>query len=275
MRRRVPTLACCVVAVWLSLSVCLPSEARRAGRDPEKLLELKVRGVTLDPHSEAPIVVLEDVQGHRAFPIWIGMNEAQAIALTLQGAHTPRPLTHALLRNILATLRVDVERVVINDLRDNTFYALIFLRRGQERHTIDARPSDAIALALGVQAPLYVTDKVLQAVRTVTLPAVPPKPSVTKQLGLHVQELDARLARLFDLPSPEGVLVSFVEEGSPAERSGVQRGDVITAVDATRIKSIADLLAALHTKTGGETVVLHLQRHRQARQVRLVLPAGQ
>ena len=127
----------------------------------------------------------------------------------MEGVSTPRPLTHVLLHNILTDLNVKIARIIITDMQENTFYATLLLRQGNKTLTIDARPSDAIALALHVHAPVFVTKKLLDVVRTVTLqePAAPLLSS-TKTLGMHIQNLDATLASFFHLAKADGVLVS-------------------------------------------------------------------
>ena len=126
------------------------------------MLEMKVRGLTLDPLSNMALVILRDLEGNRALPIWVGIPEANAIALEIEQVPTPRPMTHDLIKNILEGMNASVTRVVVNDLRDSTFYATISLSlQGKEFH-IDARPSDAIAVALRVRAPIYVTPEVIE-----------------------------------------------------------------------------------------------------------------
>ena len=125
-------------------------------------LEMQIKGLMIDPVSQSPIIVLRDATGDAVLPIWVGIFEANAIAVMLERIAPPRPMTHDLLRSLLDTLRARVERVVITDLRDNTFYALIHLLRGDERLAVDARPSDAMALALRTNAPIFVEDAVLE-----------------------------------------------------------------------------------------------------------------
>lgn len=125
-------------------------------------IEMKVKGLMIDPVSNMPIVILKKPDGDAVLPIWVGIFEANAIALQLEHIVSPRPMTHDLLTSVIGTLRARVERIVITDLRDNTFYALIHLLRGEERFTVDSRPSDAIALALRVQVPIYVEEAVLE-----------------------------------------------------------------------------------------------------------------
>ena len=112
------------------------------------LIEMTIKGLMVDPVTNMPIVILKDKEGDRVLPIWVGIFEANAIALQIENVATPRPMTHDLLRNIIADLEGQVDRVVVCDLKDNTFFALIHLTVKGERVAIDARPSDAIALSL-------------------------------------------------------------------------------------------------------------------------------
>jgi uncharacterized protein len=131
------------------------------------LIEMTIKGLMIDPITNMPIVILRDDEGQRILPIWVGVFEANAIALQLENVETPRPMTHDLLKNVLSELHAGVERVVVNDLRENTFYALIYVRVGDSPLTIDARPSDAIALALRTRSPIYVEDHVIDSARSV------------------------------------------------------------------------------------------------------------
>ena len=130
---------------------------------------MKVTGLTIDPFTNMPIIILKDMDEKSALPIWIGLIEASAIATELEKIKLARPMTHDLLKNILQALSVRVERVEVNDLADNTFYARIHLTSGDREHVIDSRPSDAIALALRVGAPIYVDRSVIDKSRQVDL----------------------------------------------------------------------------------------------------------
>ena len=125
-------------------------------------IEMKIKGLVVDPISKMPIVVLEDPASDRMLPIWIGVFEANAIALKIEKIATPRPMTHDLIKNFLDDLDVVVDRIVINDVRDNTFYALIYCRHQEQGLVIDSRPSDAIALSLRTQAPIFVEEEVIE-----------------------------------------------------------------------------------------------------------------
>ena len=130
------------------------------------LIEMTIKGLMVDPVTNMPIVILKDKQGDRVLPIWVGIFEANAIALQIENVATPRPMTHDLLRNIITDLDGQVDRVVVCDLKDNTFYAIIHLTVRGERVAIDARPSDAIALALRTKAPIFVEDSVIERAKS-------------------------------------------------------------------------------------------------------------
>jgi bifunctional DNase/RNase len=134
-----------------------------------ELVAMSIKGLMLDPVSNSPIVVLKDDDERFFLPIWVGIFEANAIALQLENITTPRPMTHDLLRNMIAELNARVLRIVINELRDSTFFAQIRIAIGTDRTLeVDARPSDAIALALRTEAPIYVAQSVLEQAQTIT-----------------------------------------------------------------------------------------------------------
>jgi len=128
-------------------------------------IEMKIKGLMIDPMSQNPIIVLQAPEGDSVLPIWVGLFEANAIALQLEKIETPRPMTHDLLKSLVGHLQADIEKVVITDLKDNTFYAEIHLNQGGKARTIDSRPSDAIALALRAEAPIFVEQDVIDRAR--------------------------------------------------------------------------------------------------------------
>jgi bifunctional DNase/RNase len=123
---------------------------------------MKVEGLLFDPRSGMYILLLKDIQGNETLPIWIGKPEADAIALSLGKVVTPRPMTHDLIRNIVNGLSVRVMRIVITEIIDNTYYALVYIEQNGTEVAIDSRPSDAIALALRVSVPIYVDERVIE-----------------------------------------------------------------------------------------------------------------
>ncbi|MGZ4790058.1 MAG: bifunctional nuclease family protein [Terriglobales bacterium] len=125
-------------------------------------VEMKIRGLMMDPVTNMPVVILKGTEGESVLPIWVGIYEANAIALEMEKVATPRPMTHDLLKNLLIGLDAQVRKVVVNDLRDDTFYAVIWLEREGNSISIDSRPSDALALALRCDCPIFVEDEVLK-----------------------------------------------------------------------------------------------------------------
>ncbi len=128
-------------------------------------VEMKIRGLMMDPVTNMPIVILKDVQGNAILPIWVGIYEANAIALEIEKVSTPRPMTHDLIRSLLHGLEASVRKVVVNELKDDTFYAMIWLEKDGQLISVDSRPSDALAVALRLDCPIYVEDVVLNSSR--------------------------------------------------------------------------------------------------------------
>jgi len=131
-------------------------------------VEMKIRGLMMDPVTNMPIVILKDVGGNTVLPIWVGVYEANAIALEIEKVATPRPMTHDLIKSLLLGLNTALRKVVVSELKDDTFYAVIWLDREGELISVDSRPSDALALALRLDCPIYVEDQVLKTSSKVT-----------------------------------------------------------------------------------------------------------
>lgn len=128
-------------------------------------VEMKIRGLMMDPATNMPIVVLKDVSGNAILPIWVGIYEANAIALEIEKVSTPRPMTHDLIKLMLLGMDTGIRKVVVSELKDDTFYAIIWLEKNGELISVDSRPSDALALALRLDCPIYVDDSVLKSSR--------------------------------------------------------------------------------------------------------------
>jgi len=150
-------------------------------------IEMTIKGLMVDPLTNMPIVILRDKEGQRVLPIWVGIFEANAIALQIENVTTPRPMTHDLLRNVIQDLHATVQKIVVCDLQENTFYALIYLALEGNTVAIDARPSDAIALALRTRAPIFVEDAVIDNAKTVDFSADKPD---TERLHKWLESLD-------------------------------------------------------------------------------------
>jgi bifunctional DNase/RNase len=167
-----------------------------------KILEVRVNGMVLEHKSQQNIVILREVDGERILPIWIGPSEAQSIRRILSGESFPRPLTHDLLHLVVEGLKAKVARVVIADLRENTFYASVFLEREGEVLSIDARPSDSIAVALRAKAPIFVNEKLLQPPPQPDEEAVA-EPGEEPERELTEEEKAERLRRYLEKLNPE------------------------------------------------------------------------
>ena len=151
------------------------------------LIEMTIKGLMVDPVTNMPIVILKDKDGDRVLPIWVGIFEANAIALQIENIATPRPMTHDLLRNIITGFDGQVDRVVVSDLKENTFFAVIHLTVHGERMAVDARPSDAIALALRARAPILVEETVIDSAKSLDITS---EPADSDRLQRWLESLD-------------------------------------------------------------------------------------
>lgn len=143
-------------------------------------VEVRIRGLVLDPATNMPIVVLKDVASETVMPIWVGMSEANAIAIEIEKLAAPRPMTHDLTRNLIRHLNGTLERIVITELKDDTFFAVLWMRQDNESIAVDARPSDAIALALRADCPIFVSEHVMQSAKLNT--SGPPEGPTAEQV---------------------------------------------------------------------------------------------
>lgn len=204
------------------------------------VVETRVKTLLVDPNSQSPVVVLETIPDKRPLPIWIDVPEARAIAFELEQVKVPRPLTHDLIRNILQGLGATLQRVTITDLRNNTYFALLSVSSKGQELQIDSRPSDAIAIALRMKAPIFAANQVLA--KSKPLPAQSGRAEQThKRLGIQAQDLTLELAKLLESQQQKGVLVTEVTLGSTAMKAGIQRGDIITKANEQIITSANDL----------------------------------
>ncbi|MBI2881518.1 MAG: bifunctional nuclease family protein [Candidatus Tectomicrobia bacterium] len=234
--RRLATAVVCAILLFLP---ALPGRA-----DPQEE-RMKVRDVVLDPRSQMPVLVLEDAQsGRKVLPLWIGVSEANAILMALREVAVPRPMTHDLLKNLLHDLQARVLRVLITDLRESTFIATIYLRSGEKDIRVDSRPSDAVALALRTDAPIFVSAGVLARAGQMQ-PEGKPLTSELEAYGLSVQEITPELVPHFRGAAPRSILITDVRQGSQAERDGLKRGDVILHVDDVQVRGLESFLGFL------------------------------
>ena len=224
-------------------------------------VEVTVDGVRLDAESGTPVVRLVEripsggeSRTPRELPIWIGPFEAQAIVLEIRGASPTRPLTHDLMKSLVERLGARLDHVVIDEMRDDTYFAKLHLEAAGGRVVIvDARPSDAIALALRLHGPLLVSEELFAkaAVGKVS-------PAAAHLWGLTLQDLTPEIAAFFEVPVSSGVLVSDVAHEAPAQEAA--RGDVITALDGVPVASVAELTMRAGAREAAVPVRLSVRR---------------
>ncbi len=221
------------LAVVLLISLVLIAISKET---PPPFIEMEVKGVRLDAIGQSPVVILVDKEGAKALPIWIGLLEANAIDKELKNITSTRPLTHDLLHSILTQAQVEVKEVRIVDVKDNTYYAILFLKMKKGVIEVDARPSDAIILALKSKTPIYVSTKILNEQGI----ALTQKIAFGERFGIRIQELTPALASNFNFKGKKGVLVAEVLPGSVSETSGIKAGDIITKVNAKEVGSVQE-----------------------------------
>jgi uncharacterized protein len=253
--------------VFLGVFVGIGSSASQE----EPAVEVTVKTIVVDPFTQTPVVLLESTKDKKALPIWIGVDEATSIALEIKKVAMPRPNAHDLIRNILQGVGAAVQRITITDIRNDIYYATIALKLKGQDHQIDSRPSDAIAVALKMKAPIYATEKVLAKAKP--LPVETAQSESQKLLGLHVQNLSADLASLFDVQTKGGVLVADVALGGPAAQAGLQRGDVILKVNEKSLLKAAELQSFLQTAKKGAPLKMEIIRKGKSIAITMNLPS--
>lgn len=229
--------ALAVIGLWLATATC--SQAGTAvnpslGADSEPLIPVNVYHLVVDPASQQPVVTLVDSDKKLAFPIWIGLSEARAIHSELQGMEHSRPLTHDLLARIIDKVDGKIHRVVITRVKDNVFYATLVIAKDDSLIEIDARPSDAIVMALKFDAPIYITRSLF---KKMSIPMEAPQ-ETGQVYGLNMQEITPQLAKYLALESSRGVMVSVVRPGSQAEKDGIQPGDILVELGGQQITDV-------------------------------------
>jgi bifunctional DNase/RNase len=251
-----------VVALLISLVLMAISK-----ETPLPFVEVEVKGVRLDAVGNSPVVLLIDKEGKKALPIWIGLLEATAIEKELRNTTSPRPMTHDLLYSILAQAHVNVKEVKIVDIRNNTYYATLFLTINKGIVEVDARPSDAIVIALKSKKPILVSAKILNEQGI----ALAKKSALGERFGIRIQELTPALASHFNFKSHQGVLVAEVLPDSVSESSGIKAGDIITKVNSKEVASIEEFEEVFDTIKAGDSVRILLFRDDQFKEVNLIL----
>ena len=244
-------LAVCVAACSWGRS---PSNSSAAAKLSPDEVRVQVARVGFDNETGANYVLLLDQSQSRVLPILIGESEATAILLALHGIKPERPLTHDLVRSIIGKTGNRVDRIVIADMRDEIYYATIYMDGG--RYKIDSRPSDAIALAMNMNAPIYVNTKLFESASAVGLGNGGKIPDTAHALGLTVEQLTPDLAIAFGESDERGVLVSEVD--SSAKKAGVARGDIVVKVNNTNVKALDDFSRQVtRIKSGSVTLTLN------------------
>jgi bifunctional DNase/RNase len=251
-----------VVALLISLVLIAVSK-----ETPPPFVEMEVKGVRLDAVGNSPVVLLADKEGKKALPIWVGLLEANAIDKELRNSTSPRPMTHDLLYSILAQAHVKVKEIRIVDIKNNTYYAILFLTINKEVVEVDARPSDAIVIALKSKTPILVSAKILEEQGI----ALAKKSALIERFGIRIQELTPALATHFNFKSQKGVLVAEVLPRSVSESSGIKPGDIITKANSNEVGSVEAFQAILDSVKVGNPVLIELFRDDQSKEVNLTL----
>ncbi len=228
-------------------------------------VEMEVKGVRLDPLGNSPVVILADKEGKKAFPIWVGLLEAHAIDKELRNETSPRPMTHDLLCSILAQIHARTKEVRIVALKDNTYYATLFLKLNKGVIEVDARPSDAIVIALKSKAPIFVSTKILDQ-QGIGLTS---KSVFGERFGTRVQELTPALASSFNFKEKKGVLVAEVLPGSVSESSGMKAGDIIIKVNSKEVGTIQQFEEMFDSAKPGDSLKIVLFRDGSLKEVNL------
>lgn len=256
------------VSLQFPLLLGLLVSACQAAAPLPDVVQVKVQRVGFDPVSRSPVILLLDETQTRVMPIWVGSSEAQAIELELRGEPAPRPLTHDLLKNILVQVGVAFEKVVVSELKDSTYYARIHLSTAGAALEIDSRPSDAIALALRFERPIFVATGLLESAFPVEAGSqqVHSRPTSVHIAGVTVQNISTDLARYFQRDDTSGVLVADVDVDAAGQASAVpaqlQRGDIILTVAGQTIHNIAEFQDTMDGQVGqpGQAVAMQIQR---------------
>lgn len=256
----------------LVLFLSYASSGRRP-KAPQSLIEIELKDIGVDPASRSPVLIITDREKGRVLPIFIGINEASAISRGLSGEETRRPLTHDLIVNMIEKLGADLTRVVIRDLKDNIFLADLVLSFKNKEVTVDCRPSDAIAVAVRLGTPLFITRDVLESSLNEELTEWWHREGTTSRLGLNLQDLTEELARAMGVGEQEGVIVSSVQEEGVADEAGIRRGDIIVSIDGEAVKEPVEVGIMLSERSG-EEVDLFILRAGEELHISIPVPAA-
>lgn len=252
------------LAVALLVSLVLVALSKEAS---PPFIEMEVKAVRVDAIGHSPVVLLADKEGNKVLPIWIGLLEATAIDKELKNMTSPRPMTHDLLHSILNQVQVKVKEVKIVELKDQTYYATLFLKLNKGVIEVDARPSDAIILALKSKIPIFVSAKILDQQGI----ALTKEEALGERYGIRIQELTPSLASNFNFKGKRGVLVAEVLSGSASETSGIKAGDIITKVNLKEVGSVQEFEEIFDTTKAGDSLRITLFRDDKFQEINLLL----
>lgn len=230
-------------------------------------IEMEVKGVRIDAIGQNPVVILMDKEGKKVLPIWIGVLEAGAIDRELKNIHTPRPMTHDLLYSILTQIKAKIKDIKIVDLKNHTYFAILSLILNKGVIEIDARPSDAIILALKSKSPILVATKILELQGI----SITKKQALGERFGIRVQELTPSLASHFNFKGQKGVLVAEVITGSAGEISGIKAGDIITKINLREIGTVEEFEEVFDSLQRETSVKIQIVRDERFLEINLFL----
>ena len=244
----------------------------RKAPTPGELVEVELMDVGVDPNSRSPVLILIDNEKGHVLPVFIGIHEASAITKGLSQDKSPRPLTHDLIVNMIDELGGSLSRVVIKDLKDNVFYADLVLFVKDSEIQVDCRPSDAIAVAVRLGAPIYVTRDVLESSFNEELTNWWHREGTISRIGLRLQKLTEELAAAMGVEGVEGVIVSSIKDGAAADEAGIERGDILLSLDGVIMKDPADVTLAL-TEKEGQVIEVSVLRKGEQLLLKISVPA--
>lgn len=252
------------LAAILFISLMLVAFSREAS---PPFIEMEVKGVRLDAVGQAPVVILADKENKKALPIWIGLLEANAIDRELRNISSQRPMTHDLFHSIMTKVQVTVKEIRIVDLKNHTYYATLFLTLNKGLIEIDARPSDAIILALKSKVPIFVLAKIFREQGI----ALTKEDHHGERYGIRIQELTPSLASHFNFKGQRGVLVSEILSGSSSEGSGIKAGDIITKVNLKEVGSVQEFEETFDGAKESSSIRLSVFRDEKFQDINLYL----
>ncbi len=269
-----------ILVILLAVSTCSQADTAdgtpraAAVPDEDSFIRVSVYRLSVDPASQQPVVTLADPDQQRVFPIWIGLSEARAIHMELQGTDNFRPLTHDLLAGIVDRLDGTVSRVLITHIKDNVFYATLVIKKNNDLIEVDARPSDSIVMALKFNAPIYLDRSLFEIM---SIPVEDPREVVPEEIGknygLNIQEISPELARYMSLESRQGVMVSAVRPGSQADKDGIQVGDILIEIDGQNLPDVKTAQNLM--KESDDNLRVKLMRNNQVLIIELRLKESQ